>query len=65
MQGDAQRERRRQEHFLDLCQLVGQPPPPRPTLAGAWFTLEKGAGKAGGGDGFADLWMRGHFAWEY
>ena len=27
--------------------------------------LREGRGKPGGGDGFADVWKRGHFAWEY
>src|SRR3989337_1402015 len=27
--------------------------------------LEKGAMKTGGGDGWADVWKRGCFAWEY
>ncbi len=26
---------------------------------------KKGVTKTGGGEGFADVWMRGHFAWEY
>jgi len=32
---------------------------------GEWYAFEKGAEKLGGGDGFADVWKRGHFAWEY
>jgi hypothetical protein len=27
--------------------------------------FEKGALKTGGGDGWADVWKRGCFAWEY
>ncbi len=54
-----------QEHFLDLCHLLGQPTPAEADAQGAWFTFEKGASKTGGGQGFADVWMRGHFAWEY
>ena len=27
--------------------------------------MEKGATKYGGGDGWADVWKKGHFAWEY
>src|SRR5665811_2536222 len=29
------------------------------------YAFEKGAGKVEGGDGFADVWKRGRFAWEY
>jgi hypothetical protein len=32
---------------------------------GDWYAFEKGAEKISGGDGFADVWKRGHFAWEY
>jgi hypothetical protein len=32
---------------------------------GEWFTFEKGATKATGGKGWADVWRRGFFAWEY
>ena len=42
---------------------VGAPTDMDPT--GEWYAFEKGAEKLGGGDGFADVWKRGHFAWEY
>lgn len=54
-----------QEHFLDLCHLLGQPTPAQADAHGAWYTFEKGAQKTTGGQGFADVWMRGYFAWEY
>ena len=54
-----------QEHFLDLCALVGVPSPAKDDPDGAWFCFEKGASKAGGGEGWADVWRRGYFAWEY
>jgi hypothetical protein len=54
-----------QQHFLDLCALVGQPPPAAADPTGTEFCFEKGASKAGGGEGWADVWKRGHFAWEY
>ena len=54
-----------QEHFLDLCTLVGVPSPARDDPEGEWFCFEKGASKAGGGEGWADVWRKGHFAWEY
>ena len=54
-----------QEHFIDLCRMLGVPTPNEADPTGAWYAFEKGAGKAEGGEGFADVWMRGHFAWEY
>jgi len=54
-----------QQHFLDICALVGQSPPAAADPTGTEFCFEKGASKAGGGEGWADVWKRGHFAWEY
>ena len=54
-----------QEHFLDICELVGHPKPAQDDPTGERFAFEKGASKTGGGDGFADVWKRGYFAWEY
>jgi hypothetical protein len=54
-----------QQHFLDLCDLFEHPKPAEVDPAGDWFTFEKGAAKHGGGDGWADVWKRGFFAWEY
>jgi len=54
-----------QEHFLDLCELVGHPKPAAADPTGADFCFEKGAAKHGGGDGFADAWKRLFFGWEY
>jgi hypothetical protein len=54
-----------QEHFIDLCRMLGQQTPAEADPEGTWYTFEKGAAKYGGGDGFADVWRRGHFAWEY
>jgi len=53
-----------QEHFLDLCALLGEPTP-NTDPTGAAYAFEKGATKASGGDGWADAWRRGRFAWEY
>ena len=33
--------------------------------AHAWFTFEKGATKSTGGQGWADVWRKGCFGWEY
>lgn len=54
-----------QEHFIDLCRLVNHPTPAEYDRTGERFTFEKGASKQRGGQGWADVWYRGHFAWEY
>ena len=52
------------EHFLDLCALLGVPSP-NTDASGAAYAFEKGTKKAGGGGGWADVWKRGSFGWEY
>ena len=54
-----------QEHFIDLCRLVEHPTPAEADPTGAHFTFERGATKTGGGEGWADVWKKGCFAWEY
>ena len=54
-----------QQHFLDLCELLDHPKPAEADPTGEWFTFERGAAKHGGGDGWADVWKRGFFGWEY
>ena len=54
-----------QSHFNDLCALIGHPTPSEADPAGTWFTYEAGATKQAGGQGWADVWKRGCFAWEY
>ena len=54
-----------QQHFLDLCDLLGQPKPAAADPEGAWYTFERGVRKTTGEKGWADVWMRGHFGWEY
>ncbi|MFN3583384.1 class I SAM-dependent DNA methyltransferase [Phenylobacterium sp.] len=54
-----------QEHFLDLCRLLGVPTPAEDDPRGERYCFERGAEKVGGGDGWADVWRRGCFAWEY
>ena len=49
-----------QAHFDDLCDLLGVDKPRDPDN----YCFERGAKKAGGGDGWADVWKRGHFGWE-
>lgn len=52
-----------QQHFIDICNLRGQPRPAEVDQTGENYTFEKGVAKTG--DGWADVWVRGHFAWEY
>jgi type II restriction/modification system DNA methylase subunit YeeA len=54
-----------QSHFNDLCALIGVEDPITADPKGEWFTFEKGATKTGGGEGWADVWRKGCFAWEY
>ncbi len=54
-----------QEHFIDLCRMVGEPTPHEADPTGDQYAFERRVEKAGGGDGFADVWKRGFFAWEY
>ncbi|MFZ3341686.1 MAG: DNA methyltransferase [Terriglobales bacterium] len=54
-----------QSHFIDLCNVLGQPTPAEADHEGRTYTFEKGVSKTAGGEGFADVWMRGFFAWEY
>ena len=54
-----------QEHFIDLCRLLGEPTPAEADPTGEHYCFERGARKDGGGDGWADVWKRHCFAWEY
>ena len=53
------------QHFLDLCDLLGEPKPADADPSGESYCFERGARKDSGGDGCADVWKRHHFAWEY
>lgn len=54
-----------QEHFIDLCRMLGHPTPAEADPTGEFFTFERGAEKAEGGNGWADVWKRNFFGWEY
>ncbi|MBP7962519.1 MAG: class I SAM-dependent DNA methyltransferase [Caldilineaceae bacterium] len=54
-----------QEHFIDLCGLVGHPTPAEDDPTGTRYTFEAGADKRAGGQGWADVWKKNFFAWEY
>ncbi|MCY3993620.1 MAG: class I SAM-dependent DNA methyltransferase [Caldilineaceae bacterium] len=54
-----------QEHFIDLCRLLGEPTPAEDDPSGQRYCFERGARKDAGGRGWADVWKRHRFAWEY
>lgn len=54
-----------QEHFLDLCELLGHGKPAALDPKGEFFCFERGAEKRGGDDGWADVWKKEFFGWEY
>jgi type II restriction/modification system DNA methylase subunit YeeA len=54
-----------QSHFNDICRLLEIEDPISADPKGEWFTFEKGASKTGGGEGWADVWRKECFAWEY
>jgi type II restriction/modification system DNA methylase subunit YeeA len=62
--GDTRKERSvSQEHFIDLCRLIDHETPG--DNRDGTLVFEAGVGKSGGGQGWADVWKRGIFGWEY
>ncbi|MFL5807476.1 MAG: class I SAM-dependent DNA methyltransferase [Roseiflexaceae bacterium] len=62
--GDTRKERSvSQEHFIDLCRLLGHETPGENRDGSLAF--EAGASKGSGKQGWADVWKQGYFAWEY
>lgn len=53
-----------QPFFEDLCRMLGHKTPREADPDHAWFTYEYGATKTSGGNGWADVWKKGHFGWE-
>ena len=53
-----------QEHFIDICNVLGVPTP-NTDREGEAYAFEKGTSRTSGGNGWADVWLRGHFGWEY
>lgn len=51
-------------HFLDLCELL-EVPPPTDDPDGSIYAFEKAVAKANGRKGWADVWRRDCFGWEY
>jgi hypothetical protein len=54
-----------QSHFLDMCAMLGEPGPTEADPTGASYAFEKALEKTVGGGGFADVWKRDFFGWEY
>lgn len=54
-----------QSHFHDLCNMLGEPHPAAADAVGERYTFEKYVSRTSGRKGFADVWLRDHFAWEY
>ena len=52
-------------HFDDLCRLLELPTPTDADPHGTFYTFEKHVTRATGRKGFADVWKRGAFGWEY
>jgi len=54
-----------QSHFIDLCEVLGEQHPAASDQSGDTFTFEKHVSALDDGKGFADVWKRGFFGWEY
>lgn len=58
-----------QAHFIDPCRVLGVPEPGDPEA----YCFERGLTRTGSAagrmetriNGFADVWLKGHFAWDY
>ncbi len=53
------------EHFIDLCRVLRVPTPAEADPLGESFTFDQGLKRESGEDGFADVWRKDCFAWEY
>ncbi len=54
-----------QSHFNDVCALIGHLSPLEFDPAGDTFSFETQTVKPGGAKGFADVYFKGKFIWEY
>jgi type II restriction/modification system DNA methylase subunit YeeA len=52
-------------HFINLCEILGEPTPPAADPKGLDYAFERRVNKTGDDKGFADVWKRGFFGWEY
>ena len=54
-----------QTHFNELCAVLAVGAPIETDSSGSWYCFERGVDKTTGRKGWADVWKRGYFAWEY
>lgn len=54
-----------QQHFLDVCRLVNYDTPTGADRHGNEFMFERSVKKDSGAQGYADVYLEGHFAVEY
>src|ERR1035437_11108378 len=54
-----------QSHFIDRCEVLEQPHPAAADQTGESYAFEKRVSTDDDGKGFADVWKRGCFGWEY
>lgn len=54
-----------QTHFIELCHMLGEETPAEADQGAVSYCFDKGVKKVGGGKGWADVWKRKHFGWEY
>lgn len=54
-----------QSNFADLCALVGFPPPTVADPTGRDYAFERKVHRRDGRVGYADVWYRDRWAWEY
>jgi len=45
--------------------MLNEPTPAELDPNGEWYTFDRGVAKTGSGNGWADVWKRGYFGWEY
>ncbi len=64
-QPDLDKIQSNRQHFLDLCELLSEPKPATADPDGTEYTFERGVSNSGGGKGWADVWKRQYFDWEY
>lgn len=54
-----------QAHFIALSRVLGVPAPGDEATSSDSYAFERPVTKTSGEKGFADVWFRDHFAWEY
>jgi len=54
-----------QSHFIDLCGILNEQDPAAADPKGDDYCFDRHVNKTGDDKGFADVWKRGFFGWEY